>query len=159
MKRKIEIDFLYLDNEVCARCRGTEANLEAALEEVSGADVVLRKTLVESEEQAIRLGLASSPTIRVNGRDLAPELRESRCEPCGGVDCRVWVWKGREYTEAPKAMIVEAILREAAFELPENLRKFFAAGKACCSPEERASCCDSSAQAACCGTAESRCSC
>jgi len=151
MKRKIEIDFLYLDNEVCARCRGTEANLEAALAEVSGADVVLRKTLVESEEQAIRLGLTSSPTIRVNGRDLAPELRESRCEPCGGVDCRVWVWKGREYTEAPKAMIVEAILREAAFELPENLRRIFAA--------RGASCCDPAAKASCCGTAGNRCSC
>jgi hypothetical protein len=43
LRRAVAIDFLYLDLEVCTRCRGTDSN-------------------------------------RVNGRDSALELRESRCE-------------------------------------------------------------------------------
>ena len=121
---QVGIDFMYLDLETCTRCRGTDANLEAALAEVgrvleaAGADVSVRKTLVASAEQARALGFVSSPTIRVNGTDLALELRESSCAECGEacacdgtIDCRVWVWQGQEHTEAPTPMIVDAILR------------------------------------------------
>jgi hypothetical protein len=184
----IAIDFLYLDLETCSRCRGTDANLEAALEQVehvlgaAGAEVSLRKTLVASAEQAQALGFVSSPTIRVNGHDIALELRESSCAECGeacgcdgAIDCRVWVWHDREYTEAPTAMIVDAILREVyadarrasgpvptASDVPENVMRFFE-GKvrlvgehaSCCSPSEQASCCEPAAKASCCGDAAS----
>jgi hypothetical protein len=96
-----------------------------------------------------------SPTIRVNGRDVAPETLESECgaDACGcapGASCRVWSYGGREYTEAPVGLIVDAILSElyggepraallaAAYELPENLVRVFAAkdadapGGGCC---------------------------
>lgn len=33
-RRQLQIDFLYLDLDVCTRCRGTDANLGAALETV-----------------------------------------------------------------------------------------------------------------------------
>src|SRR5437867_2111430 len=114
--RRIEIEFLYIDLTVCTRCIGTDGNLRAALAEVAqiletaGVEVSLRKTRVESVEQAEALGFFSSPTIRINGRDIAFEFRESRCASCGtcacnsAVDCRVWVFQGRDYTEAPKAM-------------------------------------------------------
>jgi hypothetical protein len=177
------IDFLYLDLETCTRCRGTDVNLEAALAEVgrildaAGMGVSVRKTLVDSAEQARTLGFVSSPTIRVNGNDIALELRESNCGDCGevcacdgAVDCRVWVWQGQEYTEAPPAMIVDAILREvysgaeravatgSVAAVPENLTRFFA-GKArlvaedtsCCPPTEQAACCEPSQKASCCG--------
>jgi hypothetical protein len=181
----ISIDFMYIDLEVCERCRGTDANLEAALAEVSsvlgaaGREPVVRRTLVESEEQARALGFVSSPTLRVNGRDVALELRQSRCESCescscnGTVECRVWVWQGQEYTEAPTPMIVDAILQEvygqlapqaapvAQVEVPENLQRFFAgkaqvlsaqeAPAACCSASEQASCCAAEEKASCCG--------
>ncbi len=72
-------------------------------------------------------------------------MRESLCESCGDlcgeeVDCRVWVYKGKEYNIPPKAMIIDAILREVysdkkaqlndkvdreTYQLPENLRRFF----------------------------------
>jgi hypothetical protein len=52
----------------------------------------------------------------------------------------VWVWQGREFTEAPKGLIVDAVLRaypsafdqsptpmNEPFELPDNLKRFFAA--------------------------------
>jgi hypothetical protein len=186
-RQELLIDFMYLDLETCTRCRGTDANLEAALADVgrvlaaAGVDVSVRKTLVASAEQARALGFVSSPTIRVNGKDIALELRESSCAECGeacgcdgAIDCRVWVWQGQEYTQAPPAMIVDAILRQvygageravapvAVVEVPENLERFFA-GKAqlvaesasCCSPAEQAACCEPSAKASCCGDGSS----
>jgi len=185
--RQIVVDFLYLDLETCTRCRGTDANLEAALAQVghvldaAGMEVTVRKTLVASAEQAQALGFVSSPTIRVNGQDIALELRESSCAECGeacgcdgAIDCRVWVWQGQEYTQAPSAMIVDAILRavfggaEQAFGVPEvgvvpeNLARFFA-GKAqlvantasCCASSEQVACCEPSQKASCCGEATS----
>ena len=186
--RQIEIDFLYLDLEVCTRCIGTNTHLEAALREISGVlestgvDVIIRRTLVETEKQARKLAFFSSPTIRINGRDIASEFRESRCEDCeecacnGQVKCRVWVFQGKEYTEAPKAVIVDAILRTvyggeqaagsepAAFkDVPDDLKRFFL-GKArrvsgqsisCCSPEDYESCCRTIQKTVCCKMAES----
>jgi len=180
--RQLVIDFMYLDLETCTRCRGTNANLEAALVEVervldaAGVEVSMRKTLVASEEQARMLGFISSPTIQVNGLDIALELRESSCAECGEacacdgtIDCRVWVWQGQEHTEAPTAMIVDAIMREVyggggratapspLGAVPENLTRFFAgkerlaATMSCCPPAERAACCEPVEKASCCG--------
>jgi hypothetical protein len=190
--RDVVIDFLYLDLETCTRCRGTDANLETALADVgrvldaADVDVVVRKTLVTSAEQAQALGFVSSPTIRVNGQDIALELRESNCGECGdlcacagSVECRVWVWQGEEHTAAPPAMIVDAILREVyggaaqavaaapPAALSENLERFFT-GKAqlvaeastCCAPAKQASCCEPSEKASCCGdTSSGSCGC
>src|SRR5215216_5096641 len=124
-KEQIEVDFMYLDLDICTRCLGTDANLETALTavgevlEAAGVETVVRKTLVESAAQAAELGFVSSPTIRVNGKDIALEFRESNCDSCGEacgcegtIDCRVWVWQGEEHTEAPVPMIVDAMLRE-----------------------------------------------
>jgi hypothetical protein len=183
-RREIVIDFQYLDLETCTRCRGTDANLELALADVgrvldaAGVSVVVRKTLVESAEQARALDFVSSPTIRVNGQDLALELRESHCDDCteacaceGSVDCRIWVWQGAEHSAAPQALIVDAILRQvyggaeqiatappAATVIPENLERFFASKArmavepaGCCSPAKQATCCEPSEKASCCG--------
>ena len=190
-RQRINMDCLYIDLEVCERCIKTNANLEAALTEVShilemaGVEVTLRKTLVASEAQAQALSFFSSPTLRLNGKDIALEFRESRCASCeacacnGTINCRVWVFQGKEYTEAPKAMIIDAILREVyghipaqepsvqPREVPEDLRRFFtgrAAKRAstaveespCCPPAEKEVCCVRSDKAACCGTPHSK---
>jgi hypothetical protein len=181
--RTMTIELLALDLDTCGRCTGTGENLDAALATVTAvlreADVEteVRKTVVRTAAQAEQLRFESSPTIRINGRDIALELRESNCGDCGDicgcegqVDCRVWVWQGREYTEAPKALIVDAVLRaythawEPApasvrrYRLPDNLRTFFAARSStavgasnsdCC---DRTVCCDASEKEACCGT-------
>ncbi|MBM7582784.1 hypothetical protein JOD02_001653 [Caldicoprobacter guelmensis] len=152
-KKKIVIDFMYLDLNVCERCKGTEGSLEEAVSDVAkvleltGAEVVVNKIHIDSEEKAIQYRFKSSPTIRINGKDVQLEVRESLCESCGDlcgdeVDCRVWVYNGKEYTVPPKAMIIDAILKEVyggnsssdidrnkeeAYELPENLKRFFKA--------------------------------
>lgn len=76
----------------------------------------LNKIHVTSYDQALQLGFVSSPTIRVNGQDLALEVRESHCSSCSDISgtdtfCRVWDFEGQEYKAAPKALIVEAVLK------------------------------------------------
>jgi hypothetical protein len=114
----VDVELLYLDLDTCDRCQATDRNLATALEAVSGVlraagrEVTVRKTHVTDKEQAVRLGFVSSPTIRVNGRDIAPKLEESACGACSSiagteVDCRAW----GEETSAPVMTIVDAILR------------------------------------------------
>ncbi|NPV89519.1 MAG: DUF2703 domain-containing protein [Firmicutes bacterium] len=178
-KRSLEIEFMYIDLEVCTRCLGTESNLEVAISEVAqilkatGVEVTVKKILVEDEEQAIKLGFVTSPTIRINGHDIQLDFKESLCESCGDVcgdmvDCRVWIYQGKEYTEAPKAMLIDAILREVyggsktsserpkITELPENLRNFFLAKRKQQANQNAVEfpdniCCSSPASDKCCG--------
>ena len=149
-KRQVVIDFLYLDLEVCSWCKGTGNSLDGAVAQVTGVleaggvEVIVNRIHVDSEEKAVKHRFASSPTIRVNGRDIQLDGKESKCESCGDlcgdeVDCRIWLYQGKEYTSPPPAMIIDAILREVygppaaataasePFVLPENLRKFFQA--------------------------------
>jgi O-phosphoseryl-tRNA(Cys) synthetase len=160
-----------LDLSVCTRCQGTDNSLDEALAEVSkvleatGVEVIVNKINVISEELAIRHKFVSSPTIRVNGSDIQMDVKESLCESCGDlcgdeVDCRVWVYQGQEYTVPPKAMIVEAILKEiyggegnkkaeTPYSLPQNLKNFYEAKKTkeekketpCCGPSTSSQCC------------------
>ena len=61
-KKKVTIDFLYLDLESCEPCQGSEGNLEDVLSEISallktsGAEVELKRIHVTSYEQALQLG-------------------------------------------------------------------------------------------------------
>lgn len=148
-KRKIiTIDFLYLDLNVCTRCQGAESSLDEALKDVSnvleatGTEVLINKINVNTKDLAVKHKFLTSPTIRVNGRDIQMEYKESLCESCGDlcgdeVDCRVWVYQGNEYTEPPKVMIIEGILKtvyggdlsenieEPEYVMPENLVHFY----------------------------------
>ena len=121
-KRRLDIEFLYLDVISALAARGPRivwrrpSQRSPACIEATGAEVSVRKIHIADEEQARAHRFVSSPTIRVNGRDIQLDVRESLCESCGDlcgddVDCRVWVYQGKEYTSPPKAMIVDAILR------------------------------------------------
>ena len=175
--RRLDVEFLYLDLSVCTRCQGTENSLDEAVSEVarvlelSGTGVNVRKIHVQSEEQARELGFISSPTIRINSRDIQQakgatmDVKESPCQ-CGGslcgetVYCRDWVYQGKEYATPPMGLIVDAILREVygyaetalvgtrpIADVPDSLKRFFAAR------EERAA---ETQNSACCGTASSK---
>lgn len=150
-KREIDIEFLYLDLEICDMCRGTETNLEEALSdatavlEKTGVRVNLKKIHVRSYDEALALDFFSSPTVRVNGRDVALDVKENYCSSCSELSgtetfCRVWSFQGEEFSSVPKSLVIEAVLKEiyggpqAAAEIPpgrkarsvENLKRFFA---------------------------------
>lgn len=144
--KKINIDFLYLDLSICERCQSTDDSLDAAIGDVSavlkaaGYDITVNKIHISTKELAIKYEFISSPTIRINGKDIALELKESNCKDCGDlcgddVDCRVWIYEDKEYASPPKEMIVNAILKEIYnpkaenkkqdYKLPDNLNTFF----------------------------------
>jgi Domain of unknown function (DUF2703) len=175
--KRVRVEFLFLDLTNCTRCRGTDESLESALAvardfAAAGTEVEVHKIHVESAEQARELRVEGSPTIRVNGRDVAPELRESSCgsqaciDGCGeSIACRVWLHGGEEYTKPPVAMILDAILRELyggtvvqvqtdakPYELPDNLARFFDAKVSARTAGEAAvtDCCPLTEQRSCC---------
>lgn len=184
--RLVEVELLAIDLTACTRCVGSLANIETAVAavgpvlEATGARATVRKRIIESEDEARRLGFVSSPTIRVNGLDIAPELLESPCQSCtelcgcaGGTRCRVWRYRGEEYSEAPVGLILEAVLREVLAsddrpndppadhrEVPDNLHRFFqnkaavAGAPSCCPPAKRTTCCDANQKEGCCDDSE-----
>jgi Domain of unknown function (DUF2703) len=186
--RIIDVELLALDLSTCTRCVGTLENIETAIKtvqqvlEVTAVDVRLRKIRIESEEKAREHRFVTSPTIRINHRDIAFETLESACEACTdlcgcaeGTTCRVWRYRGQEFTQAPVGLIVEALLREIVSSdiqataqspvyegVPENLRRFFTSKfgqgptvlEVCCPPAEQEGCCEPDKKAVCCDTTE-----
>ena len=187
-KRQVmEIELLAIDLSTCTRCLGTLDNIKKAIVIVTpvfqsqGIELKAVERLIETEQEAILHKFVSSPTIRINGKDIVFETRESRCDSCsdlcgcgGGTDCRIWHYQGEEHTEAPVGLIVESLLREfndgprphslAEFKgVPENLRAFFAGRSAsagsCCSAVEQDSCCEPEEKSQCCPAPPVSCGC
>ncbi len=184
--RTVEIELLALDLNTCTRCVGSLANIQQAIAllqgvlEATGTTVSVIQRLIESEAQARQHQFVTSPTIRINGRDIALETVESPCDACsdlcgcnGGVACRVWRYRGEEYIEAPVGMIVDAMLTAIYRDtstvpaapqpytgVPNNLRQFFASQQApamatassCCDVSKQATCCAVEEKTSCCGT-------
>lgn len=165
----VDIELLALDLNSCTRCTGSLASVEAAIaltEPVLGAagiETRFQNRVIETEEQARRHHLYASPTIRIGGLDIAPDVHESHCESCTdlcgcaeGTNCREWHYRGQIYNEAPVGMVVEAIMRAAFGQstsehsatgedivhvaVPDNLKRFF---------EEKSSCCGTGGAQAC----------
>lgn len=144
--KEIKIEYLYLDLQTCDRCIGTDKVLEKVLEkviptlELAGYSVKYEKIEIKTEQLAEQYRFVSSPTIRVNGRDICDTVKESNCGCCGeisgtAVDCRVFEYEGQSYEVPPEEMIAESILKGIfappsdcdcdSYELPENLKIFF----------------------------------
>lgn len=186
--REIDLKLLALDLDTCTRCIGTLSNIEVAIDkvknilDVTNTNINVSKILIESEEHAKAHRFVSSPTIRINDRDIVFETLESECDSCtdlcgceGGVSCRIWKYQGQEYTEAPVGLIVESLMAEIygsyqekaekaeTYQVPQNLKQFFAGEtenkdtgtSACCSAEKQETCCEPSEKEGCCGTEES----
>jgi hypothetical protein len=108
---------------------------------IAGYSLEYRKVKIETEEMAETYRFLSSPTIRVNGRDICNSVQENDCGCCGDiagaqVDCRVFSYKGETYEVPPAEMIAEEIMKTAfmpkvcscclnEYVLPDNLKKFF----------------------------------
>lgn len=162
--KKLSIEYLYLDLNTCERCVGTDAVLDEVVEvlrpalELAGYEVDYQKHEMETAQMAEQYHFISSPTIRVNGRDIFGEVYESECDCCSDiagtdVDCRVFQYQGETYTVPTKEMLASAILSHLdsqpacsceTYVLPENLKRFYD-GKA--KKNEESCCCGGSAPA------------
>lgn len=79
--------------------------------ETTRIEVKVNKINIHTKHLAEEYKFLGSPTIRINGRDIQMEFKESLCESCGDicgdvVDCRVWLYQGREYTVPPATMVI-----------------------------------------------------
>ncbi|HOC06499.1 MAG: DUF2703 domain-containing protein [Bacillota bacterium] len=157
------VEYLYLDLQTCERCMGTEDVLDEVMQvltpvlELAGYSVEYKKIKIETAEMAVKYQFLSSPTIRVNGQDIFQSVVENDCGCCSeicdtDVECRVFEYKGKNYEIPPKEALAAGILQlvfglsgrgghSDSYELPANLKRFFA-GK-----ETRAGC---SCQGNCC---------
>ena len=146
-RKKVIIEYLYLDLETCRRCVGTDKVLEVVLKtltpalELAGYTVEYNKIEMTTAEIAMQYRFLSSPTIRVNGQDICQTVVETNCGCCSeisntDVDCRVFEYNGETYEVPPKQMLAEAILQSVfrqmgsdssrgSYELPDNLKAFF----------------------------------
>lgn len=160
----MNIDLIVIDLSTCKRCVPTGDQLREAVRlltpvsEVLGIELRHNELVVQTPEEARKVALLSSPTIRINGYDIAADIRESVCESCGDltendtiVDCREWHYRGKVYSAAPVALLVESIMQAMLkidemqpivptplLDLPENLKRYFAnkkgnTAKGCCS--------------------------
>lgn len=148
--KKVLVEYLYLDLKTCDRCIGTDTVLDEVMEkitptlELAGYAVDYRKTLMATAEIAAAHRFLSSPTIRVNGRDISQAVKENDCGCCGRIsgtatDCRVFEYEGQSYEVPPASMLAEAVLKGVfapveksaikEYALPKNLKNFFS-GKA-----------------------------
>jgi NAD-dependent dihydropyrimidine dehydrogenase PreA subunit len=156
-EKGVTVEYLYLDLNTCNRCIGTDAVLDDVIStltpalKLAGYMVEYKKIEMKSADIATKYKFLSSPTIRVNGRDICSSVDESSCNCCSDisgtdVDCRVFVYEGKEYEVPPETMLAETILlnvfaqhdycpASAEYSMPDNLKSFFE-GKArlsCCS--------------------------
>ena len=145
--KTVTIDYLYLDLTSCDRCIGTDqvlnevvATITPALE-LAGYQVKVLMTEMATAEIAAQYQFLSSPTIRVNGKDIVARVTENHCGCCStlsdnDVDCRVFIYEGKNYEVPPKQMLAEGILRVVfgegssadaieQYSLPDNLNTFY----------------------------------
>lgn len=146
--KKVLIEYLYLDLNTCDRCIGTDKVLDEVMLiltptlELAGYKVEYNKVEMETAEMAIQYKFLSSPTIRVNRKDICTSVEENSCGCCSDisgtdVDCRVFEYNGETYEVPPKDMLANDILcsvfgadsdgcaYETEYKLPENLRSFY----------------------------------
>ena len=145
-KKSIDIQFLYLDLNVCERCQGSDKNLDKAIQLIqpvlveTGYELRVKKINVNTEALAKHNRFMSSPTIRINNIDIQEDVLEDNCKSCGdlcgdSVDCRVFTYQNKQYHEPPVGMIIDQILKSIYtpqtikepnnYQVPENLLKFY----------------------------------
>jgi glutaredoxin len=163
MENLIKVEYLYLDLNSCDRCIGTDNVLDDVMKvltpalKIAGYEVVYNKVEMKNEELAGEYKFVSSPTIRVNGKDICQSVAENNCGCCSDisgtdVDCRVFEYQGVKYEVPPKEMIASSILQavfgqtEKAgsnehYTIPKNLKVFYKGKKSKSECSCGSSCC------------------
>ncbi len=147
-EKKVLVEYLYLDLQTCDRCIGTDSLLDEVMItltpalQLAGYKVEYKKTEMKTAELATQYQFLSSPTIRVNGRDICTSVKENNCGCCSkisgiDIDCRVFEYNGETYEVPPKEMLAQAIFQTvfgqtggdcscgSNYRLPDNLKAFF----------------------------------
>lgn len=144
--KEIVIEYLYLDLNTCDRCVGTDEVLDEVITllkptlELAGYKIIQRKIEMSTLEIAAEYRFLSSPTIRVNGKDICLSVEENDCACCSdiagtNIDCRVFRYKNETYDIPPKEMLANSILQTLFsskenemsndYIIPENLKLFY----------------------------------
>lgn len=95
--KTVNIQYLYFDDEVCGRCKDTEAELKEAINELRNVNQNVRINL--EKKRLSRDQIEKSPTILVDGKDLETlvfpisKQQASHCDDCScltgeDVSCR-----------------------------------------------------------------------
>ena len=116
------LEMLYLDLDSCDPCREGRDSVDETAERVSatlsavGRSLEVRVVPVSDVDQARALGLASSPSVRLNGQEVALGLDERRRSSCSlradeRVACRTFGWAGGRHPYPRAEMIADAVQR------------------------------------------------
>ena len=119
------VELFVLDQERCGPCRSAigELRLAATLLEdgLAGSAIRVASRVVQltDADEARRLGVVSSPTVRVDGADIVLEVDEEECATCSAiartpVSCRTYEWEGARHDHPPAALVVDAVRRHLA---------------------------------------------
>ena len=92
--------------EHCPFWREVAKTIEEVLGE-SEIKALAKRVKVSSEGEAKRLGFPGSPTVRINGVDIDPLVKETT----GAIGCRIYMYQSKMYDFPPKDMIAKAVKR------------------------------------------------
>lgn len=119
----MKIQLLYILD--CPWCVKTKKIIREGLEEL-GMNADVEEILIDTDEKAKEYGFVSSPTVRINGKDIQREVNKGQCLPCEELaehtkeatefvkqeckcGCRIYFYRGKKYNYPPKEMIKEVI--------------------------------------------------
>ena len=103
MNERLKIELLYFEG--CPHFKETFRILKEVLKEESLPSSVVQ-ICIDTDEEAERFKFLGSPTVRVNGVDVDPAVRETTDF---GFRCRLYWLNGKATPHPPKEMIREAI--------------------------------------------------
>jgi hypothetical protein len=104
----MEIEFLYWED--CPSHDEASRRLEAVLAE-EGVTSPIRRIHVGTEEEAIARGFPGSPTIKIAGRDIQPEVAE---QSPPGLTCRLYTLEDGRPSPLPSRDMIRRAVRAAA---------------------------------------------
>jgi hypothetical protein len=103
----MRVDFLYWAE--CPSHEDAFERLSSVLAE-EGVTAELRRVEVASDERAAELRFPGSPTIRVEGRDIQPEMAESSLP---SLTCRLYILEDGRPSPLPSREMIRRAVRAA----------------------------------------------
>ena len=104
----MEIEFYYWED--CPSHDEASRRLDAVLAE-EGVTAQIRRIHVRTDEEAVALAFPGSPTIKVGGRDLQPEMAETSPS---GLTCRLYFLEDGRPSPLPSLDMIRRAVRAAA---------------------------------------------